>query len=300
VSGRVGSASHTVVGGTALAGRAASAGPPPGIRVAAQGVERLYADRRREVPALGPFDLEVREGEFLCLVGPSGCGKSTFLRLVAGILKPTAGRIDIHHQDPDRHLTAVVFQDHSIFPWQTVEQNIRTGLDLATRLSRAEKVERVDHWLRRLGLASFAKAYPATLSGGMRQRVSIARALAVDPEVLLMDEPFAALDAQLRAILQEELVQLWEQDRRTVIFVTHALDEAVLLGDRVVIMSARPGTLRSEIDVPFERPRSLALRGTPEFAALVQHCWDILREDVVAELERSRGRGDGPMPGIGT
>jgi NitT/TauT family transport system ATP-binding protein len=256
-------------------------------RVRAQAVERIYADRRQELRALGPLDLEVKEGEFLSIVGPSGCGKSTFLRLVAGLLRPTSGEIDISHHDPTRHLVAVVFQDHSIFPWQTVEQNVRTGLDLATSLTKKQKADRVGYWLRRLGLAPFARAYPSSLSGGMRQRVSIARALAVDPEILLMDEPFASLDAQLRALLQEELVALWEQDRRTVIFITHALDEAILLGDRVVIMTARPGSVRSEVRVPFPRPRSPEIRGTPEFAALVQHCWDILREEVLAELEMS-------------
>src|SRR5438067_8154009 len=260
-------------------------------RIVAQRLERLYATRKSEVKALGPLDLEVRDGEFLCVVGPSGCGKSTFLRLVGGLVRPTAGEIDVIHDDPARHLVSIVFQDHSIFPWQTVEQNVRTGLDIATNLTKVEKKTRVDELLDLMGLAAFARSYPASLSGGMRQRVSIARALAVDPEILLMDEPFGSLDAQLRTILQEELIQLWEQDRRTVIFVTHALDEAIFLGDRVVIMSARPGVLRSEVEVPFPRPRSHDLRGTSEFAELVQRTWDVLRDEVVAELEEARAVG---------
>jgi NitT/TauT family transport system ATP-binding protein len=248
-------------------------------------VERVYATRKSEVKALGPFDLEVREGEFCCIVGPSGCGKSTFLRLVAGLIPPTAGSIDITHTDPNRHLVSVVFQDHSIFPWQTVRRNVQTGLDLATNLSKEEKRARVDDWLRRMGLSDFADAYPGALSGGMRQRVSIARAMAVDPEILLMDEPFASLDAQLRTLLQDELISLWERDRRTVLFITHALDEAIFLGDRLIVMSARPGKVRQVIDVPFPRPRARELRGSPEFAQMVEETWHILREEVMAELE---------------
>jgi NitT/TauT family transport system ATP-binding protein len=259
-------------------------------RISAVGVERVYASRKSEVKALGPFDLEVVDGEFLCIVGPSGCGKSTFLRLVGGLIRPTAGEIEITHNDPDRHLLSIVFQDHSVFPWHTVERNIRTGLDLATKMDKKEKDERVKYWLQRMGLSDFATSYPGALSGGMRQRVSIARALAVNPEILLMDEPFAALDAQLRALLQEELTTIWEQDRRTVMFITHALDEAIFLGDRVVIMSARPGVVKAEIQVPFPRPRSNDLRGSAEFAELVQTTWDVLRGEVMAELEMSRER----------
>jgi NitT/TauT family transport system ATP-binding protein len=211
---------------------------------------------------------------------------------VGGLINPTAGAIDIVHRNPDRHLVSTVFQDHSIFPWQTVEQNVRTGLDIATRLSKEEKADRVGYWLGRMGLTAFAKSYPAALSGGMRQRVSIARALAVDPEILLMDEPFASLDAQLRLLLQEELIKLWEQDRRTVVFITHSLDEAIFLGDRVVIMSARPGVLRAEVPIPFARPRSHELRGTPEFAELVERTWGVLRDEVMTELDPDLAKGE--------
>jgi NitT/TauT family transport system ATP-binding protein len=252
----------------------------PHIR--AKGVERTFDDGKRIVHALGPFDLEIREGEFLCIVGPSGCGKSTFLRLLAGLTRPSAGEIDIEHHERDRPLMGMVFQDHSVYPWKTVEQNVRFALDLQKkgRPPRNERDERVQRYLHKLGLSDFAKAYPATLSGGMRQRVSIARALAIESEIILMDEPFASLDAQLRIILQNELVQLWENDRRTVVFITHSLDEAIFLGDRVVIMTARPGTFHSDYEVPFERPRDQDLRGDPAFAALQQEIWSVLSEEV--------------------
>jgi NitT/TauT family transport system ATP-binding protein len=262
-------------------------------RINFEGVERVFADRHREVKALGPLDLAIGEGEFLSVVGPSGCGKSTLLRLVGGLLPPSAGRIDIVHRDPSRHLVAMVFQDHSVFPWRTVAQNVQMGLDIATELPKAEKEERVRHWLDRLGLTDVADAHPATLSGGMRQRVSIARALAVDPEILLMDEPFASLDAQLRMLLQDELLRLWEEDRRTVVFITHSIDEAVVLGDRVVIMGARPGTIKASFEVPFARPRDLSLRGSAEFGEVVQRIWELLRQEVITELAESRNEAVG-------
>jgi NitT/TauT family transport system ATP-binding protein len=182
----------------------------------------------------------------------------------------------------------MVFQDHSVFPWRTVAENVQMGLDIATDLPKAEKEARVRHWLDRLGLTDVADAHPATLSGGMRQRVSIARALAVDPEILLMDEPFASLDAQLRMLLQDELLRLWEEDRRTVVFITHSIDEAVVLGDRVVIMGARPGTIKASFEVPFARPRDLSLRGSAEFGEVVQRIWELLRQEVITELAESR------------
>jgi NitT/TauT family transport system ATP-binding protein len=179
----------------------------------------------------------------------------------------------------------MVFQDYSIYPWKTVLANVRFGLDVA-KIGRKEANERAMHWVSKLGLAEFVDAYPATLSGGMRQRVSIARALAVEPEVLLMDEPFAALDAQLRTILQDELLALWQEDRRTVVFVTHSLDEAILLGDRVLVMSSRPGRLIGDYRVPFPRPRTGGLRATGEFASFQGLIWDQLRDEVDRSLRR--------------
>ena len=213
-------------------------------------------------------------------MGPSGCGKSTFLRIVAGLVNPSSGEVDLTTRS-ERSPTAVVFQDYSIYPWKRVIDNVRFGLDLQG-MPRKEGNEVARHYLAKLGLADRARAYPAQLSGGMKQRVSIARALAVEPEILLMDEPFAALDAQMRLVLQDELLALWQADRRTVVFITHSLEEAILLGDRVVVMSARPGRIIASKAVPFSRPRdSEEVRSSPEFGALHQELWDLLRTEVV-------------------
>jgi NitT/TauT family transport system ATP-binding protein len=193
-------------------------------------------------------------------------------------LRPSAGEIAIHRRT-DNATTAMVFQDYSVYPWKTVLENVRFGLDVAG-VSKREGNELARAYLARFGLQDRANAYPDKLSGGMRQRVSIARALIVEPEILLMDEPFAALDAQLRAVMQEELLELWQADQRTVLFVTHSLEEAVLLGDRVAVMSARPGRLLESVEVPFARPRGADLRSSPEFAALHGRLWDMLRVEV--------------------
>jgi NitT/TauT family transport system ATP-binding protein len=247
-------------------------------RIVATGVERGFGDGGDRVAALGPLDLEIADGEFVCIVGPSGCGKSTFLRIVAGLTPPSAGTIDIEVSG-ERTATAMVFQDYSIFPWKRVLDNVRFGLDVAG-VPKAEGNRRAMAWLERMGLADRARSYPGTLSGGMKQRVSIARALAVEPDILLMDEPFAALDAQMRHVLQDELLQLWQADRRTVLFITHSLEEAILLGDRVIVMSARPGRVLESVQVPFPRPRSADVRTSAEFAALHARLWDLLRGEI--------------------
>jgi NitT/TauT family transport system ATP-binding protein len=264
----------------------------PAIAVRSRGVERRFRTGRGRLPlpgrfrdragvgevhALGPLDLDIAAGEFCCLVGPSGCGKSTYLRLVAGLLRPSAGRLEIRATSPDP--AAMIFQDYGIYPWKTVLSNVRFGLDVQG-VPRREATARARDWLARLGLTDFADSYPAALSGGMRQRVSIARALAVEPEILLMDEPFAALDAQLRTILQEELLAICDTDRRTVLFVTHSLEEAIVLGDRVLVMSARPGRILAERVPPFGRPRSGDVRNSPECAELKAELWQLLRGEV--------------------
>ncbi|MGW7487612.1 ABC transporter ATP-binding protein [Streptomyces sp. NPDC054786] len=227
--------------------------------------------------ALGPLDTEIAPGEFVCLVGPSGCGKSTLLRITAGLLRPSEGELEIR-AGTDRP-TAMIFQDYGIYDWKTVLANVRFGLDIQ-RVPRKEADERARSWLARMGLADFADAYPAALSGGMRQRVAIARALAVEPGMLLMDEPFAALDAQLRTILQDELLDLTQTTRTTTLFITHSLEEALVLGDRVLVMSARPGRIIAERRPPFGRPRTGAVRDTPEFTALKAELWQLLRGEV--------------------
>ncbi|MDN5913567.1 MAG: ABC transporter ATP-binding protein [Pseudonocardia sp.] len=257
-------------------------------RITVSGLERHFETPDGLLQALGPLDLEVRDGEFLCIVGPSGCGKSTFLRVAAGLLDPTGGEMTVERGGTGP-LSAMVFQDYSIFPWKTVEQNVGFGLEVGGR-APADADARTEYWLERLGLAQFRRSYPSELSGGMRQRVSIARALVVEPEILLMDEPFAALDAQLRMLMQDELLALWQEHRRTVVFITHNLDEAVLLGDRVIVMSRRPGRIVGEFEVPFTRPRTADLRGSGEFAALEQEIWVNLRSEAygaaVPEPER--------------
>ena len=247
-------------------------------KIVATGVERTFGAKDRLVQALGPMDLEIGAGEFVCLVGPSGCGKSTFLRMVAGLVMPSKGTVTLNVSDVTQP-TATVFQDYSIFPWKRNIDNVRFGLDVAG-VPKKEGNKRAQHYLEQLGLGDRAADYPSTLSGGMKQRVAIARALAVEPEILLMDEPFAALDAQMRQVLQDQLLELWQADRRTVLFVTHSLDEALLLGDRVVVMSGRPGKILASIPVPFERPRRPELRGTAEFAALQARLWTLLRGEI--------------------
>lgn len=257
-------------------------------KLVASGVERTFSGRgKTDVHALGPLDLSVEDGEFVCLVGPSGCGKSTLLRLISGLVAPSAGTVELRLRR-DRPPAAMVFQDYGIYPWKTVLANVRFGLDVR-RVPRREANARAMEWIERLGLRGFERAYPATLSGGMRQRVSIARALAVEPEILLLDEPFAALDAQLRYVLQEALLEVWESDQRTVLFVTHSLDEAIILGDRVVVVSARPGRIIADVPVPFARPRDMAVRGSAEFAQLQQQIWDLLRDEVNASLAVAGG-----------
>jgi NitT/TauT family transport system ATP-binding protein len=283
--------------GAQPAGASEPGGPDPGggarpqPKIVARAVERRFGSGPGAVHALGPFDVEIAEGEFVCVVGPSGCGKSTFLRMVAGLVRPSAGEIEIHTTArPGPSPIAMVFQEYAVYPWKTVLANVRFGLDLAG-VGRREANDKARHWLDRLGLADFAKAYPDTLSGGMRQRVSIARALAVEPEILLMDEPFAALDAQLRTILQDELLALWQADQRTVLFITHSLEEATLLGDRVVVMTARPGRTLVSKPVPFPRPRSAELRADPEFARFQAELWDGLRGEVEQHAVHRREEG---------
>jgi NitT/TauT family transport system ATP-binding protein len=257
----------------------------PHPKLHATDLTRTFGRPPRAVDALGPLDLTVAPGEFVCLVGPSGCGKSTLLRIAAGLLRPSTGLLEIRSEprpDAQRRRTArpaaMIFQDYGIYDWKSVRANVRFGLDIQ-RVPRREANARADTWLARMGLADFADAYPATLSGGMRQRVAIARALAVEPELLLMDEPFAALDAQLRTILQDELLELTQSTRTTTLFITHSLEEAIVLGDRVLVMSARPGRIIAERVPPFPRPRTGDIRTTPEFTTLRSELWDLLRKE---------------------
>ncbi len=248
-------------------------------KVTARGVSKRFDTTAGEVIALERFDLEVAQGEVVCIVGPSGCGKSTFLRILAGLDTASGGELTVRRDNPDKPENAVVFQEYAIFPWKTVRENVAFGLRMRG-VPRAERDATAAHWIERVGLARFAGAYPAQLSGGMKQRVAIARALAYDADLLLMDEPLGALDAQTRLTLQEELLRLWSETGKTVVYVTHGLEEAVLLADRVVVMTAHPGRVKTILDVPLPRPRSIETTTTPEFAALTGELWHALRDEV--------------------
>lgn len=248
----------------------------------------------REIAALGPVDLSIEPGEFITIVGPSGCGKSTLLRIIAGLEKPTQGELrTAGGASVVRPFNSMVFQGDSTFPWLTVRRNIDYGLRIRGVPFR-EREETTAKMLALVGLSGYAEAYPYQLSGGMRQRVALARSLANDPQVLLMDEPFGALDAQNRSLLQQELLQIWEtagsgnvyphpHDATTVIFVTHSIDEAIILGDRVLVMTAAPGRIKAEVPVPFERPRNAVdLKRSSAYGELNYQIWEALRDEVDA------------------
>jgi NitT/TauT family transport system ATP-binding protein len=255
------------------------------VKIEANDLTKVYPSRNGPMCALRDFSLRVEEGEFVCIVGPSGCGKSTFLRILGGLITPSSGRVELFPRDEKTPLQNIVFQEYAIFPWKTVLDNVAFGLEMRG-VSRTERREIARDWVKKVGLAKFADAYPHQLSGGMKQRVSIARAFANDPEILLMDEPLGALDAQTRAILQGELVRLWEDSRKTVVYITHSIEESVLLGDRIVLMTAHPGTYKTEFAVPFARPRSFALTSAPEFARLSYAIWQELEVEVKRTMEK--------------
>ncbi|MGY3078000.1 NitT/TauT family transport system ATP-binding protein [Bradyrhizobium sp. LM6.10] len=232
--------------------------------------------------ALEDITLDVRSGEFLVLVGPSGCGKSTLLDLLGGLTMPTRGRILLDGRPiagPGRD-RAIVFQQYALFPWRTAAENVEFGLEIAG-LKAGQRADIVRHFLDLVGLSSFADRYPHELSGGMKQRVAIARSLAYDPEVLLMDEPFAALDAQTRETLQSELLRIWRRTGKTIVFITHGIDEAVVLGQRVAVMTSRPGRIKQVVEVPEGlSSQDEDVRSLPEFGHIRHEVWSLLRDEV--------------------
>ena len=245
-----------------------------------------------ELVAIDHVSIDIAPGEFFMIVGPSGCGKTTLLRILAGLETASAGSIEIDvPAGSDRPDNSMVFQGDSIFPWMTVWQNAAYGLRMR-KVPAATIKDVVGHYLDRTGLTRFASYYPHQLSGGMRQRVAIARAFANDPHILLMDEPFSALDAQNKLLLQEELLHIWDEDKKTVVFITHSVDEAVLLGDRVMVMTAQPGRIKQFVPVGLARPRDIMeLQGAPEYGELVHRIWSSLRDEVqrARELEDKIG-----------
>ena len=260
-------------------------------KISVKAVGKVFDVKGGSFQALHDINLEVGPEEFLCIVGPSGCGKSTLLRMLGGLDTPSAGRIRLRHDAPGRPVTAMIFQQESVFPWLTVEDNAGYGLRVTGAWKGRESAERVDYFLEKTGLLGFRDFYPYQLSGGMKQRLSVARAFITNPEILLMDEPFAALDEQNKRLLQAELGKLWEDFRSTVVFITHSLDEAVLLGDRVVVMSSAPGHFKQAFDIPFPRPRNLLdLRQSLEFNALTGQIWTLLGEEVHRAREAEAAR----------
>jgi NitT/TauT family transport system ATP-binding protein len=253
------------------------------IRIEARDLSKTYRVQGRDVAAVDRVSFGVKEGEFVALLGPSGCGKSTILNMIAGLLPRSDGAvlIDGAVAEPGRVLRQVgyVFQRDTVYPWRTVARNIGYGLEVA-RVPRGARGARVAEAIRAAGLDGFADAFPLTLSGGMRQRVALMRTLIMQPEILLMDEPFGALDTHTKLDMHSVLLGLWERQRQTVLFVTHDLGEALTLSDRIILLSARPGRIKDDFDVPFGRPRdAVALRETKEFAEAYSHIWHSLGEE---------------------
>ena len=243
---------------------------------------RYWVERdKREIVPFADVSLRIADGEFVCICGPSGCGKTTLLNVVAGLLtyeegSLRVGGVQVNGPGVSR---SMVFQHASLLPWRTVAGNVRYGMEMQRRFDARTMDERTDQFTKLVGLSGFEHRYPSELSGGMQQRVNLARALATDPEVLLMDEPFAALDAQTREFMQSELLKICARAGKTVIFITHQIDEAVYLADRVVVMGTRPGRIKGEFQIPFERPRTLAVKRDPRFTSLSDEIWALIEEE---------------------
>jgi NitT/TauT family transport system ATP-binding protein len=250
------------------------------VRVVVDGVGQTYVDRRGQaVRALDGVTLTAASEEFVALLGPSGCGKSTLLNIVGGLLTPTEGAVYFESAEGAGHRppTAMVFQEFALFPWRTVQGNVEFGLE-ELGVAGAERRRRAREHIELMGLTGFEAKYPHQLSGGMRQRVGIARALVVDPPVLLMDEPFSALDAQTRQLMQEELLGIWERTRKTILYVTHNIHEAVYMADRVIVLSRRPGRVLAEVRIELKRPRVESVMGDPAFVAAVERIWGLIKD----------------------
>lgn len=247
-------------------------------------ISKIFTTRNGEVTALHSVDLSVQEEEFVCIIGPSGCGKTTLLKIVAGLIEPTTGVIQFTKPAAkDQLRSAMVFQDQGLFPWMTVQDNVAFGLE-AQGVGVKERRSMANEFLEKVGLSGFLLNYPHELSGGMRQRVAILRAFLANPQILLMDEPFGALDSQTRLVMQEELVRIWREHRKTVVYITHDIEEAILLGDRILVMSGRPGRILEEVTVNLERPRPLANRDHPELAEMRWQIWKKLEDEVRKDL----------------
>ena len=259
------------------------AGNHSAVKVHIDHVVKKFNGRNGEMVALNGVDMDIHENEFICVVGPSGCGKSTLLNIIGGLETPTEGKVlvdgaEVTGPGPDR---GIVFQQYALFPWLTVEKNVQFGLKLQGK-SKEEAEELAHKYLKMVDLEGFAKTYPKELSGGMKQRVAIARAYAVNPKVLLMDEPFGALDAQTRTQLQQELLNTWEKEQKTCFFITHDVEEAIILAQRVVIMCARPGRVKEIVDIDIPYPRDQETKMSPRFLELKNHIWSQVYQEYLS------------------
>jgi len=247
-------------------------------------ISKTFPVRQKKIVALNNIEFSVGEREFICIVGPSGCGKTTLLKILAGLLQPTTGQVT-YTDNTDNHnpRSAMVFQDQSLFPWMTVLDNVAFGLEVR-KVNLKTRHRQAQDFLNRVGLGDFIHCYPHELSGGMRQRVAILRAFLNDPQILLMDEPFGSLDSQTRLVMQEELLRIWRDHRKTVVYVTHDIEESILLGDRVLVMSGRPGSILADIPVSLARPRRRADRDHPDVVKLRWSIWNMMEDEVLREL----------------
>ncbi|MEJ5376706.1 MAG: ABC transporter ATP-binding protein [bacterium] len=258
------------------------------VRLRVQGLSKSFHTHGVKVTALEGIQMEIRDQEFATILGPSGCGKSTLLRILAGLSRPSAGSATldgrtIEGPGKDR---GMVFQNYTLFPWLTVVENIQFGLRLSGR-DKKECEAVALNFIQKIGLSGFERAYPRSLSGGMKQRVAIARALANDPNILLLDEPFGALDTQTRSLMQELLLQIWEELHKTILFVTHDVEEAVFLSDRIFVMTARPGRIKAVLEVPLARPRDYQVKASPEFLRIKTEVSRLIREESIKALTSS-------------
>ncbi len=256
------------------------------VKLKCVNIGKVYYTRDGEIKALNEVNFEIKEREFLCILGPSGCGKTTLLKIIAGLLPSTGGEITYGGSISNNYSCAMVFQEHGLFPWMRVLDNVAFGLEVK-RIPRKERQKISLRFLERLGLLRFARNYPHELSLGMQQRVGVARAFATGSEVLLMDEPFGSLDAQTKLIAQGELLRIWQGDQKSVIYVTHDINEAILLGDRILVMSRSPGRVKEEIPIILSRPRRIEIEDTPEFTRIKRRIWSSLKEEILVEERKS-------------
>ena len=261
--------------------------PPHSTEIYADHITKHYQSQNGQVYALENVNFKISAGEIVCIVGPSGCGKSTLLKILAGLIKPTSGQVRFSNGSNDSGIrTALIFQEHGLFPWMTILDNVAFGLE-NLGVGKIERQQKTQTFLEQLGLGEFSHYYPSELSGGMRQRAVIARAVLVEPNLLLMDEPFSGLDAQSKLVLQEEMLHIWKTFQQTVIYVTHEIEEAILLGDRVLLMTGRPGSIKEEIEVLLDRPRDLRDRDQPFVRETKWHIWKAIEGQVRQSLHVS-------------